>query len=331
MNRFIKKYLRDHCVTYFVYLGLVALFLFTFFLYELPLLPFLDSLLFTSFGLLIWTIYDIQKNYRVHRQLLHLIQQESVNHQDYSGLTIGSTQLVQDYQQLLEKLSQENDRLTHDLVTEQQRLLDYYSMWSHQIKTPLAALQVLIETQPDAINQMKNELITIDGYLSMMLHYLKLTNLEQDLILKKVAIYPLVKQVIRKYALFFIQKDLRINLEAFDKEVVTDEKWLVFILEQLIFNSLKYTNQGTISISLKNNALVIEDTGIGILAQDLPRIFESGYTGFNGRSHQKATGLGLHMSREIADKLGITLSITSTVGVGTKVTLVFNQQPIYIE
>ena len=125
--------------------------------------------------------------------------------------------------------------------------------------------------------------------------------------------------------MFFIQKELSITLEPIEKVIVTDEKWLTFILEQIIFNSIKYTKTGGIIISLTDDTLVIQDSGIGILPQDLPRIFESGYTGFNGRQHQKATGLGLHMSQNIASKLGINLEIESEVGIGTSVFITFSQ------
>ncbi|MGY3766173.1 sensor histidine kinase [Vagococcus vulneris] len=329
--RFILMYMKEHRALYFNYLLLCLLFFSTFYLYDLSLQPFLDSLLFSCFTLVIWTLYAARRDNRHHRQLQLLLKQEMIDSHSYQQLTEGQTQIIRDYQQLLIKVGKENQQLKNQALEEQQELLDYYAMWSHQIKTPLAALQVLIQTQPDAVPQMKNEVATIDGYLTMMLHYLKMATIEQDLVLKRINIYPVVKQVVRKYAMFFIQKDLSVDLENFTKEVVTDEKWLSFILEQLIFNSIKYTNQGMIRIFMIDDRLVIQDTGIGILAQDLPRIFESGYTGFNGRGNQKATGLGLHMSHEIAKKLSIELDVASQVGVGTKVTLTFNQRERIVE
>ncbi|MGO3732701.1 MAG: sensor histidine kinase [Vagococcus sp.] len=325
MWQFLLRYLKDHKSLYSVYAFLCVLLGFTFYLHALEFAPLYDALLFTSFILLMWTIVDARKTYLAHQKLVLLLNQEQIDNQTYQHLDIGTTLLNQDYQQLVKKISKDNQALSHELMTEQQKLIDYYGMWSHQIKTPLAALQVLIDTQPNETSYMKNEIATIDGYLSMMLHYLKMTNIEEDLVLKTVDIYQVVKQIIRKYALFFIQKDLRVDMTPFTKYVVTDEKWLSFILEQLIFNSIKYTNSGVITIYLKEDALVIQDTGIGILAQDLPRIFESGYTGFNGRENKKATGLGLHMSQEIAKTLGVTIGIESELSVGTTVTLTFEQ------
>lgn len=325
MTQFLKHYIKEKWVIYALFVMMSGMFLATFFLYDLTLTPFMDGLLFVFFILVIWSLVDMRKMYKEHSMLQDIIEQESVDNVLYQQLDIGDDMLNKDYQALLKKVSATNQHLEHQLVKEQQLLLDYYAMWSHQIKTPLAALQVLIETEPESTTKIKNEISTIDGYLSMMLHYLKMTNLEDDLVLKKVELSSVVKKVIKKYRMFFIQKDLSVELVPFQKEIVTDEKWLLFVLEQLIFNSIKYTKIGGIKIEMINDTLTITDSGIGILSQDLPRIFESGYTGFNGRGHQKATGLGLHMSQNIANHLGITLEISSEIGKGTVVGMTFSQ------
>lgn len=325
MKQFFCHYIKDHMSYYLFVLLISGMFLVTFLLYDLPFIAFKDGLLFVGFIVLIWVMIDMRQAYKKHQLLQQIIKQETIDNQLYQNITLGNTLVEEDYQALLKKISRDNQRLEHELSSEQQKLLDYYAMWSHQIKTPLAALQVLVETDPTATTKIKNEISTIDGYLSMMLHYLKMTNLQDDLVLKKVALEDVVKKVIKKYRLFFFQKELSITLEPFTKEIVTDEKWLVFILEQLIFNSIKYTKSGGIIISLTDETLIIQDSGIGILPQDLPRIFESGYTGFNGRHHQKATGLGLHMSQNVAEQLGINLKIESEMGVGTTVFVTFSQ------
>jgi len=325
MKQFIWQYVKENRIIYTMFFLMSGLFLLTFFLYDLPLLPFKDGLMFVLFLLIIWTILDVRKKYKEHQALSAIIKQETVDNQLYQQLDIGETILCKDYHVLLKKVSVENHQLEYRLMKEQQTLLDYYAMWSHQIKTPLAALQVLVETEPESTLKIKNEISTIDGYLSMMLHYLKLTNLENDLILKRVEIFETVKKVVKKYRMFFIQKDLSVDIVPFSKKVITDEKWLLFILEQVIFNSIKYTKSGGVTIFLEDDTLKIKDSGIGILPQDLPRIFESGFTGFNGRQHQKATGLGLHMSQTIANQLGIYLEIDSKVGVGTIVSMTFSQ------
>ncbi|MGX6969608.1 sensor histidine kinase [Vagococcus bubulae] len=325
MKKFLYQYLKDRMGYYLFVILISMMFLVTFFLYDLPIMAFKDGLLFVVFILLIWEVIDMRQTYKKHQALHQLINQETIDNQLYQNVTVGNGLIEEDYQTLLKKISDDNQRLEHELSSEQRKLLDYYGMWSHQIKTPLAALQVLIETDPTATTKIKNEISTIDGYLSMMLHYLKMTNLQDDLVLKSVALEDVVKKVIKKYRMFFIQKELSVTLESFQKEIVTDEKWLVFILEQIVFNSIKYTKTGGISIYLSGETLIIQDSGIGILPQDLPRIFESGYTGFNGRQHQKATGLGLHMSQNVANQLGINLEIESEVGKGTSVFITFSQ------
>lgn len=113
----------------------------------------------------------------------------------------------------------------------------------------------------------------------------------------------MVRQAVRKYAKVFISKKIQMDFKPTNVYTVTDEKWFVFVLEQLLSNSLKYTKEGKVSIFMEEKALVIEDTGIGIPAEDLPRIFEKGFTGYNGREDKKSTGIGLYLCKNIMDKL----------------------------
>ena len=133
----------------------------------------------------------------------------------------------------------------------------------------------------------------------------------------------MILQAVHKYAPMFIRKKLTLNYNAVDEKVVTDEKWLVFVVEQILSNAIKYTAEGGISIYMEDGALIIEDTGIGILAEDLPRVFEKGYTGYNGRSDKKASGIGLYLCRQILQKLGHKVYVESEPGKGTRVKLVF--------
>lgn len=156
----------------------------------------------------------------------------------------------------------------------------------------------------------------------MVLQYLRLDSSSTDFVLKKYRLEDIVKQAVRKYAKIFIRKKISLNLQELDCEVLTDEKWLVFVVEQLLSNALKYTNKGSISIYMEpqgGKTLVIEDTGIGIAAEDLPRVFEKGFTGYNGRADKKSTGIGLYLCKRILCKLSHTITIESTVGKGTSV------------
>ena len=165
-----------------------------------------------------------------------------------------------------------------------------------------------------------SELFKIEQYVGMVLSYLRLNSDFTDFVIRKYSLEELVRQAVRKYAPLFIRKKIRLELMDVDVTVLTDEKWLSFVLEQILSNALKYTDRGRIKMYLEEpKILVIEDTGIGIAPEDLPRICEKGFTGYNGRTDKAATGIGLYLCREILTKLSHTLNITSEPGVETQV------------
>ena len=166
----------------------------------------------------------------------------------------------------------------------------------------------------------------------MVLSYIRLGSNENDFVIKEYDLDNIVRQAIRKYAPLFIRKKINLDFQPTTYKVLTDEKWLVFVIEQLLSNAIKYTNKGKISIyPLEDKKLVIEDTGIGISKEDIPRIFDKGFTGYNGRTDKKATGLGLYLCKNILDKLSHKISIESEVGVKTKVILDLSMINVNIE
>ena len=166
----------------------------------------------------------------------------------------------------------------------------------------------------------------------MVLSYIRLGSNKNDFVLKEYDLDNIIRQAVRKYAPLFIRKKISLDFKPTNYKVLTDEKWLVFVIEQLLSNAIKYTNKGKISIySLENKKLVIEDTGIGISKEDIPRIFDKGFTGYNGRTDKKATGLGLYLCKNILDKLSHKISIESEVGVKTKVILDLSMLNVNIE
>lgn len=247
---------------------------------------------------------------------------------------------------LYHKMVSREEREKRQLITEydetKKDMADYYTMWIHQIKTPIAAMRLLLEDQDEAVSgiagqQAAEELFKIEQYAEMALHYARLDSLSSDLLFKKHDVYEIMKRAVKKYAVLFIGSGLSFTMEEFSAQVVTDEKWLSFVMEQVLSNALKYTQEGSISVygaDYKGERqtgevayMVIEDTGIGIRQEDLPRIFERGFTGYNGRMDKKSTGIGLYLCRQIMSRLSHTIRVESQIGRGTKVILGFVQNP----
>lgn len=205
---------------------------------------------------------------------------------------------------------------------------DYYMMWTHQIKTPISAMKLLLDKSnlPDRDSfLLKEKLSEIEQYTEMVLTFQRLESISSDLVLRSHDLYSLLTQAVKKHSISFITKHLSLGLPDMEWQVLTDEKWFVFCLGQLLSNSIKYTNKGGISIRAWEQGervlLSLEDTGIGIRAEDLPRIFEKGFTGYNGRLDQKSTGIGLYLCRQVFAHLNITVKAESEEGQGTRITL----------
>lgn len=200
---------------------------------------------------------------------------------------------------------------------------DYFTMWIHQIKTPIAAMQLILREQDDARSrELLAELFRIDQYAEMALTYARLESPTTDLVLRRCAVEPIVRSVVRQYAGQFVRRHVALRCEIEPVCVLTDEKWLAFILGQLLSNAVKYTENGTVTVRVtKELVLSVSDTGIGIAPEDLPRIFEKGFTGYNGRAGRKSTGLGMYLSRCAAEKLGHRISVQSAPGQGTTVSV----------
>ena len=214
-------------------------------------------------------------------------------------------------------------------------MMDYYTMWVHQIKTPIAAMRLLLQSEETSNSEeLLDQLFKIEQYVGMVLQYLRVESMSGDLLLSRYELDDIVKQAIKKHTKSFIRKKITLHYEEIHKKVLTDEKWLVFVIEQLISNALKYTNSGSISIYLDKelpDTLVIEDTGIGICPEDLPRVCEKGYTGYNGRADKKSTGIGLYLCKRILNKLSHTMTITSEVSTGTKVYINLAMKELTVE
>lgn len=252
------------------------------------------------------------------------------------------------YHRLLENQSIARSESESSAAVRQSRMRDYYSMWVHQIKTPISAMKLLLEAEREELGQLmcdeepqatltelsdnldsfEDELFRIEEYVGMALQYQRVSSTENDFVLEKISLDGVIRDTIKKYAKIMIRRHIGINYAGTKKQVYTDEKWLAFILEQVLSNAIKYTPQGFVTIETAEEKtgffITIKDTGIGIKAEDLPRVFEKGYTGYNGHADKKATGIGLYLCRQMADKLGHTIRMESEIGKGTKVWIGFD-------
>ncbi|WP_416790647.1 sensor histidine kinase [Anaerobutyricum soehngenii] len=316
-----------------IFTGIVVIFGILFYLYDIPF----DAIIYGCELSFVWCavclFIDFYKYYKRHK-LLHINREQFFD--DAEQLPEHMDIIEYDYQELAKELYQAKQELISKNRIAKKELLDYYGMWVHQIKTPIAALDILLQNtermlyQIDekemmqkaiSVSDMKMELFKIEQYVEMALNYLRVEDISSDLVFKKHELDDMVRQVIRKYAKIFISKKIKIDFKPTKACIVTDEKWFIFVLEQIISNALKYIKKGQIFIYMKEKSLVIKDTGIGIPAEDLPRIFEKGFTGYNGRENKKSTGIGLYLCKNIMDKLQWNITVDSEVGSGTKIYL----------
>ena len=355
----IARYLKDRRIPLLCVLLCGLLIPLIFSLYQLPFNAVIDILAWQGLlaaALLAFDLFQWRKKHTALSLALEKLASQLI------ALPSPTSQIEEDYQALLMSLDRKVLTLSGEIQQKSTELGDYYTLWVHQIKVPLSAIDLLLQknelsgyandnsdiddTSTESLDdlpapehaafpvaELREELSRIDHYTDMLLHYLRLESLSSDLLFKPYTLSSIVHDAVRKHRDSFIRKKLPIELNLPEMQVTTDRKWLLFILEQLLSNALKYTHTGQITISADkpSNTLTIEDTGIGIPAEDLPRLRERGFTGYNGRAHRKASGLGLYMCQKIADRLSITITIFSRVGSGTSVTLTFPERVERVE
>lgn len=363
---YLKSNVKGLVISVFI-LGVMSLLLF---LNEVPTQEI-------AYGALVWTFlalvlygYDF---FKFRKKLQQLKQLENSIQFELPEFPEAENLLEREYQELLALLYDSKMESCNEFELRRRDMTEYYSMWVHQIKTPIAAMRLVLQNceneaawrsetawcsenaiqrettgQQEAAGQqvttgqretagqqetaklLEEELFQIEQYVEMALQYLRLDSVSTDFVLKEEALDGIVREAIRKYAKLFIRKKVSVRYEGIEEKVVTDEKWLAFVVEQVLSNAIKYTMQGSISIYFEEDgeggSLIIEDTGIGIRAEDLPRVFEKGYTGYNGRVNKTSSGIGLYLCHEVLKKLSHTIEITSEVGKGTRVKIGFLQE-----
>lgn len=326
----IRGYIKQNIKVLLLFIVFALVFCIVFSLYNLETEAIYYSIILCAFIGLIYICINFINYYKKHIALYKLQNEIYIS---LNNLPTPKNLIEDDYTNLILNLNDEYKNFISKSDNAQKDMIDYYTMWVHQIKTPISAMKLLIQTSEcEVSSDLSSELFKIEQYVEMVLSYIRLGSSENDFVIKEYNLDDIIKQAIRKYAPLFIRKKIALNFKNTNYTVLTDEKWLVFVIEQILSNAIKYTTKGTVSIyPLENKKLVIEDTGIGISEEDIPRIFDKGFTGYNGRTNKKASGLGLYLCKNILDKLSHKISIESEVGVKTKVILDLSMIDINIE
>lgn len=327
--RFAAAYLRQYRKLIIVLCVFTVTFAVVFSLYRLETEAVLyAALLCVIVGLIVMGI-DFALTYKRHLRLTELCSNGVV---DLRDLPAAMKLIERDYVELVKHLFNDRQTMLSDFARRQRDMKEYYTLWAHQIKSPVAAMRLLLQSEDHPQSaELLPELFKTEQYIDMVLSFIRLESSTSDFLIKRCPLNDIVRGAVHKCAPLFVRKKLGLDLRDITCDVLTDEKWLAFVMEQVLSNSLKYTKSGKITIYTEGNTLVIEDTGIGIAAEDLPRIGQKGFTGYNGRSDKKATGIGLFLCKTICQKLGHRFTIESQVGVGTKVSIGLDSAPEVIE
>lgn len=303
----------QHRKTIFFYFLFSIIFFVIFWLYGLPLDAVGYAFLICTFIGSIGALIDFWHFFKQHKTLVDLQKRVMLS---IDELPEATNQSEEDYQKLIKVIHQDKIDLITQKDHDYEEMMEYYTLWAHQIKTPIAAMRLLLSDKEES--ECEEELFKIEQYVEMVLTYLKVDHQGNDFQFEFVDIDSCIKQCIRKYAKLFIRKKLQLNYEARSLQVLTDEKWLCFVIEQLLSNAIKYTPSGYVNIEVKDEMLIIEDSGIGIQKEDLPRVFEKGFTGYNGRKDKKSSGIGLYLVKQVCNRLGHKISIESELGKYTR-------------
>ena len=277
----LKSYLKKNIKVYILFIVFILIFFIMFYLYNLPLEALIYTGSFCFLAALIASFSDFV-NYKESYKKLNFLEQNILN--DLEALPKSLDIRIDYYHKIIEKLYEELEKLTQENRQKNTDMVDYYSMWVHQIKTPIAAMNFLLDNEEVDQKILQQELFKIERYVEMVLTYIRLDSTSSDYVITKINLDEVVKDTVKKYAALFINKKIKLNYVSHETMVISDKKWLSFAFEQILGNSVKYSStNGEITIETFENKLVIEDKGIGIKEEDLPRIFEKGFTGFNGR------------------------------------------------
>lgn len=318
------RYLKEHRRVMLAFCLFCLVFGVVFAMYRLPIEAVIyPALLCGLFGVL-FLIFDFYTAKQKHKALDKLSKRSTAMIGD-----LPDTGRIDDadYAAVIRALQSEVATLETVSSAKYNEMIEYYTIWAHQIKTPIASMRLNLQNTDTAESRkLQADLFRIEQYVEMVLAFLRLDSEASDYVFKEQPLDSIIRQAVKKFSAEFIGRKISLEYEPITETIVTDEKWLSFVLEQIISNALKYTRAGSVKIDIREpKTLCVEDTGIGIAPEDLPRIFEKGYTGYNGRTDKKASGIGLYLCKRVCDNLGIQITAKSEIGKGTIIALSLGQ------
>ncbi|MCR4771165.1 MAG: sensor histidine kinase [Oscillospiraceae bacterium] len=313
----LKKYLIGRLSFVAVLICFTVLFAVSFALYRLPLGAVLyPAVLCLLIGAAVFA-FGFIRSLRRHRELERLKSSVSLLPDELPPARGVEEDDYRDICLRLRELLREHERRSS---ADAEAMKDYYTVWAHQIKTPIASMRLRLQNEDSELSRsMLSGLGRIEQYVEMVLTYIRLEG-GSDYVIREYDLDGILRPTLRKFAGDFIGRRLKLDYTPVSATVLTDSKWLSFVVGQLISNALKYTRSGSVSVYLEEPAtLCVRDTGIGIAPEDLPRVFEMSYTGAAGRADMRSSGIGLYLCRRICRNLGHSIGIESVPGEGTLV------------
>ena len=325
-----KMYLRQRRRGLAVGAVFCTVFIISFALFQIPVKAAAYPALICAVGGAVYILVDFRRIKKKHRQL-----------QDMQRLSASTIEYFpeadrveeEDYQQLIRLLCRECKQTETELSARIFDMEEYYAVWAHQIKTPIASMRLSLQNKDSALSRrLESDLLRIEHYVEMVLMYVRLDSKSTDYVISRCSLDGIICRALRRFSGEFIQKRLSLGYEPVETEVITDEKWLGFVIEQVLSNALKYTDKGGITVTLEPDmTLCIRDTGMGIAPEDLPRIFQKGYTGYNGRGDKRSSGIGLYLCRRVCDNLGHSIRAESKPGQGTSIYIGLGREQLETE
>lgn len=320
-KKLLNEYLKMKKTSIIGILGVYAILFVFVYLYRIPIEVILYPFILTIVFVLMVLLFDYIK----YKEKVNKISQICNDISSCYSVKINDKNIFDEYYlDIINELLKENRKQVSQIQKKVSDINDYFSIWVHQIKTPIASMKLKIDNEQMDLLQLASDLNRIDHYVDLVLSFLKFDEEKIDLYFRKTDVDRIMRESLKKFSNDFIIKKIRLDYKLSKREVLTDEKWLSFVFDQLLSNALKYTDKGTISIYYDGDScLCIKDSGIGIALADMERLFEKGFTGYNGRQYKKASGIGLYMCKRMCDKLNIGISIESVVNEYTLVKLKF--------